>query len=474
MEGLKSPQLQRYEDLFDTIKGFRTRFFSDMSKRLYSLLLLDKLRVAIEEVEYYIEKGNTELLMNVGVDFSYAEISNDRRWDIKDEGQSLMVSNKERSSYNLLGDNVITAEYLKNVTDSFDFNEKALLMKESINDVEFRKIMEAIGSRTIISDGALEYMITSSINTLRSKMVDLDTILCNPDEALCEDLYDTTFSQMRTLKQRAEVNKTFENWKSIHLKSGSKDAKINRLNDYLTECMIELFKTDVLDKVERVKSRAELKAFKEDIDFDDFEVEGIDCKSRYLLLIELLDCSSKSKKSLPIYEPNKENIGRLLYNNRHTLSKEGKNQLIRFILMMQLIQEEKVPKETKKDLNYDAVIINMNNKYFKACEKLLLEDYNLNWLDNYVRALMNGEYKDEIAIDWAKDDKRMKVACFILGALVDGGVLDGNYMDIAKVIFEGKEKGDKKEKKLRTLANYIGQGKKQTLGKWTQAYIEGK
>ena len=179
MEGLKSPQLQRYEDLFDTIKGFRTRFFSDMSKRLYSLLLLDKLRVAIEEVEYYIEKGNTELLMNVGVDFSYAEISNDRRWDIKDEGQSLMVSNKERSSYNLLGDNVITAEYLKNVTDSFDFNEKALLMKESINDVEFRKIMEAIGSRTIISDGALEYMITSSINTLRSKMVDLDTILCN-------------------------------------------------------------------------------------------------------------------------------------------------------------------------------------------------------------------------------------------------------------------------------------------------------
>ena len=79
MEGLKSPQLQRYEDLFDTIKGLRTRYFSDMSKRLYSLLLLDKLRVAIEEVEYYIEKGNTELLMNVGVDFSYADISNDRR-----------------------------------------------------------------------------------------------------------------------------------------------------------------------------------------------------------------------------------------------------------------------------------------------------------------------------------------------------------------------------------------------------------
>ena len=211
MEGLKSPQLQRYEDLFDTIKRFQTRFFSDMSKRLYSLLLLDKLRVSIEEVEYYIEKGKTELLMNVGVDFSYAEISNDRRWDIKDEGQSLMVPNKERSSYNLLGDNVITAEYIKNITDSFDFNEKALLMKESVNDIEFRKTMEAIGSRTIISDRALENMITSSINTLRAKMSELDAILCNPDEALCEDLYDKTFSQMRTLKQRAEVNKIFEN-----------------------------------------------------------------------------------------------------------------------------------------------------------------------------------------------------------------------------------------------------------------------
>lgn len=474
MEGLKSPQLQRYEDLFDTIKGFRTRYFSDMSKRLYSLLLLDKLRVAIEEVEYYIEKGNTELLMNVGVDFSYAEISNDRRWDIKDEGQSLMVPNKERSSYNLLGDNVITAEYIKNVTDGFDFNEKALLMKESINDVEFRKTIESIGSRTIISDGALEYMITSSINTLRAKMAELDTILCNPDEALCEDLYDTTFSQMRTLKQRAEVNKTFESWKLIHLKSGNKDAKINRLDDYLIECMIELFKTDVLDKVERVKSRAELKAFKEDINFEDFTTEGIDCKNKYLLLIELLDCSSKSKKSIPIYEPNKENIGRLLYNNRNTLSQEGKNQLVKFILMMQLIQEEKMPKEIKKDLNYEAVIINMNEKFFKACQKLILGDYNLNWLDNYIKALMSGEHKDGIAIDWAKDNRRKKVACHILGALVEGGILSDNYADIAKAIYDGKEKGDKKVKKLRTLANYIGQGKKQAFGEWTKEYIEGK
>lgn len=474
MESLKSPQLQRYEDLFDAIKGFRTRYFSDMSKRLYSLLLFDKLRVSIEEVEYYIEKGKTELLMNVGVDFSYAEISNDRRWDIKDEGKSLMVPNKERSSYNLLGDNVITAEYIKNVTESFDFNEKALLMKESVNDVEFRKMMEAIGSRNIVSDRALENMITTSINTLRAKMAELDTILCNPDEALCEDLYDNTFLPMRILKQRAEVNKTFESWKSIHLKNGNKDVKISRLDDYLIECMIELFKTDVLDKVERVKSRAELKDFKEDINFEDFPTEGIDCKSKYLLLIELLDCSSKSKKNIPIYKPNKENIGRFLYNNRHTLSQEGKNQLVKFILMMQHIQEEKIPKGNTKDLNYEAVIINMNNKYFKACEKLLLEDYNMNWLDNYINALMSSEHKDGIANDWAKNNRRKKVACFILGALVDGGVLTDNYADVAKAIYDGKEKGDKKEKKLRTLANYIGQGKKQALGDWTKEYIEGK
>lgn len=305
-------------------------------------------------------------------------------------------------------------------------------------------------------------------------MTELDTILCNPDEALCEDLYDTTFSQMRTLKQRAEVNKTFESWKSLHLKNGNKEARVNRLDDYLVDCMIELFKTDVLDKVERVKSRAELKTFKDDIDFEELSTDGVDCKNKYLLLIELLDCVARPKKSLPIYEPNKENIGRFLYNNWHTLSQEGRNQLIKFILMMQLIQEEKMPKGAKKELNYEAVIINMNNKYFKACEKLLLEDYNMNWLDNYIKALMNGKHKDEIAVDWAKDDRRMKTACFILGALVDGGVLGDSYADIAKAIFEGKEKGDKKEKKIRTLANYIGQGKKQGLGKWTKEYIEGK
>ena len=472
MEGLKSPQLQRYEDLFDTIKGLRTRYFSDMSKRLYSLLLLDKLRVAIEEVEYYIEKGNTELLMNVGVDFSYADISNDRRWDIKDEGQSLMVPNKERSSYHLLGDNVITAEYIKNVTDRFDFNEKALLMKESINDVEFRKTMEAIGARTIISDGALEYMITSSINTLRSKMGELDTILCNPDEALCEDLYDTTFSPMRMLKQRAEVNKIFENWKTVHLKRGSKEAKISRLDDYLTECMIELFKTDVLDKVERVKSRAELKAFKEDINFEDFPTGDIDCKSKYLLLIELLDCSSKSKKSIPIYEPNKENIGRLLYNNRHTLSQEGKNQLIKFILMMQLIQEEKMPKEKPKELNYKGVIETMNDFYFKPCENVIADDYSLNWLDNYMDKLMESKLKDKLAQDW-DSSKSVKMACSIIGALIEGGVIKGTNSKIAMLIHKGSKYAPIKKKQSKTLADYMGRQKDyEDLYEWTKEYID--
>ena len=472
MEGSKSLQLQRYEDLFETIKGFRTRHFSEMGKRLYCLLLLDKLRVAIEEIEYYIEKSESELLVNVGVDFSYKEISNDRRWDIKEEGQSLMVSNKERSSYPILGNNMVTADYIKGVTNSFDFNDKNMLIKESIDDVAFSKIMESLGAKSIISDGVLEFMIMSSINTLRSKMGELDNVLSNPDEALCEDLYDTTFSPMRIMKIRAEINTTFELWKSLHLKKGTKDAKISRLDDYLIENMIKLFKTNILEKVERVKSRAELKAFKEDIKFDEFDTEGIDCNCQYLRLVELIDCKSKSKNCLPIYEPNKENIGRFLFNNRQTLSQENKDQLIQFILLMQLIQEEKMPKSKPKELNYEAVIINMNNKYFKSCEMLLSEDYNLNWLENYINELMNSKYRDAIAIDWANKQKRMKMICFIFGSLVDGGVFNCKYADVANKIYEGKEKEETKKRKLRTLANYIGQGKKQPFYDWTKEYIK--
>ena len=70
----------------------------------------------------------------------------------------------------------------------------------------------------------------------------------------------------------------------------------------------------------------------------------------------------------------------------------------------------------------------------------LLEDYNKNWLGNYIKALMSSKYKDEIAIDWAKDDRRKKVACFILGALVDGGVLIDNYADVAKAYILYREK----------------------------------
>ena len=343
MEGSHSLQYQRYEDLFDTIKGVHTKYFSDMGKRLYRLLLLDKLRVAIEEVEYYCEKGKSELLMNIASDFSYKELSEDKRWDSKDEGSSLKVPNKERSTYRLLGDDVITADYIKNVTDSFQFNEKQMLMNESVNDVELKNMLLAIGVRSTVSDGVLEYMINESINTLRTKMVELDKILSNPNELFYEGLYDSEFSPMKTMKLRSETKTNFEEWKAVHLNIGSKENKIERLNDYLVECMIELFKKDLLENVVEVKSRKERQVYRNHLNIFDFQsfngADGLNFEKLYYLLVELLDCPAKQIKSFPIYEPNKNNIGRLIYINRHHWTQEKKNKFIQFILLLQLIQE---------------------------------------------------------------------------------------------------------------------------------------
>ena len=472
MESPKSALLQRYEQILCALEHWK-RYSSYMDMRLSNLMLWEKIRVATEELEYNIKRGQTELLMDIGVDFSYQDIINDPRWNIQDKGQSLLVPNNERSSYHLLGDNIVTTEYIKSITDPYEGDGKDLQMNETMDCVGFGNMMKSIGADSVVSNEMLERMIVQSILDLRAKMEELCAILSNPNEAFYEELYDRTFDLTNIEGLNNTLNKQFDSWKALHLKDSSKEIRIYRLDDYLIKCMTDLFDTCVLDNVERLKSRAELKAFENDIDFTDMHTKGEECNRKYLILVELFDCPSKPRNCLPIYVPNKQHIGRLLYKNRHSWTSEVKEELIRFVLMVQLIQNEKMPKEESKELNYEAVIINMNEKYFKMCESALMEGYDLDWLNGYIRDLMSGKYRDEIAVGWAIDDRRMKVVCFILGALVDAKVLDGSYADIAKQIFNGKERGEVKEKKLRTLANYMGQGKKQTVGDWTKEYIEG-
>jgi hypothetical protein len=93
--------------------------------------------------------------------------------------------------------------------------------------------------------------------------------------------------------------------------------------------------------------------------------------------------------------------------------------------------------------------------------------YNLVWRKYFVDALMNSEYKDAIAIDWAIKGERGRkdlIKGRIIGCLHDAGVLNGSYREIASSIW-GKDV-------CARYAFYLGQGKKQPYHEWICEYVK--
>ena len=80
-------------------------------------------------------------------------------------------------------------------------------------------------------------------------------------------------------------------------------------------------------------------------------------------------------------------------------------------------------------------------------------------------ALMDSEYRDDIAKKWAIKNKRNTVVGEILGVLVLAKVLKGSKRGIANMIIE--ENPD-------TLAKYMGGQESNLITDWTKEYIEGK
>ena len=95
--------------------------------------------------------------------------------------------------------------------------------------------------------------------------------------------------------------------------------------------------------------------------------------------------------------------------------------------------------------------------------------YDESWTDDFVEALMETEWKEEIAQDWAVKGKRNKVnqiKGYILGLLTDNGVLEGSYDSIAS------QAGITKNP--RTFSRYMSEGKNQTYADFVRDYISSR
>ena len=122
-------------------------------------------------------------------------------------------------------------------------------------------------------------------------------------------------------------------------------------------------------------------------------------------------------------------------------------------------------------LNYFAPIKHLQNllkePWFKEVRKK--DEYDEQWTDAFVSALMESEWKDTIAKEWAVKGERKKITQikgYIVGLLKDAGVLKGSYNSIAEKIGITEES--------RTFSKYMSDGKKQPYADWVKDYVSGK
>lgn len=127
--------------------------------------------------------------------------------------------------------------------------------------------------------------------------------------------------------------------------------------------------------------------------------------------------------------------------------------------------------ENKVEPNYFAPTKHLQEllkgAWFKEVRKR--DEYDEQWTNEFVDALMESEWKDTIAKAWAVKGERKKITQikgYIIGLLKDAGVLKGSYNSIA-------EKNGIIEES-RTFSKYMSDGKKQPYTDWVKDYVSGK
>lgn len=91
--------------------------------------------------------------------------------------------------------------------------------------------------------------------------------------------------------------------------------------------------------------------------------------------------------------------------------------------------------------------------------------YSCEWREGLMEALLESEYKDEIAKEWLQEGKRSQMKCAIVGILIDAKVLKGSYRSVgAKLGLD--------DVKSASLARYMSKAPNQPYYEWLKAFAE--
>lgn len=142
-----------------------------------------------------------------------------------------------------------------------------------------------------------------------------------------------------------------------------------------------------------------------------------------------------------------------------------------------------VEREEKEELDYEIPTFQLQRllkgEWFKAHSD---KKYTAKWTDAFVEELMASEYGEGIARDWAwntggERNRHIQIMGYVVGLLVDAGVLKGSKRSIAKRIVEGKnDRGMDEEAFCKEIGNlsrkmYTDTAGKQPYAQWVKRYV---
>lgn len=105
----------------------------------------------------------------------------------------------------------------------------------------------------------------------------------------------------------------------------------------------------------------------------------------------------------------------------------------------------------------------LNGKWFE--EVRTHQGYTSKWREAFVDALLDSDYRREIAKAYKDKYKRESLKGYVVGCLKDAGVISGTYDGIARQM-------NYSEDSYRTFSRYLGRGKNQDYFLWIKDYVE--
>lgn len=174
-------------------------------------------------------------------------------------------------------------------------------------------------------------------------------------------------------------------------------------------------------------------------------------------------------------------FGWYIHSYYYLMTDEEFLEIFKLEMMLSLINDDMISLDPKLSAKYKkeetnekteintfapakAMKVFLNNEwFFDYCKD---KSIGKAWIDTFIDSLFASEYGIQIAKDWEKERKRIKIKAGIIGCLCGTGFLEGSNLQVAKAILEGK-KGN-----YSSFANYMGLGRKEPYAKWIYDYVK--